>query len=246
MCWPAHKFSLGVLTLSSPAADKLRDLDDRLTKAFASKLGCAIFSALQDVRHATTKIQTTLDGLPENLEAVCRDATREGIQEAIVALKEEAYQATGGGQGREKGFANGEAEKLISQVTLTSSDTFPSLILITCAARRPAVGARSAQGGRGGGAECTGCLTRVLAIPLFSSTRPSSLSLVLRPSRALHARFSLSLFLDFLRLPTKAIYISRLQVHVHLVGPAFLRGRIVALHSWDGGLRRQRDEHRAD
>lgn len=51
-----------------------------------------------------------------NLEAACRDATRDGIQEAIVALKEEAYQATGGGQGREKGFRNGEAEKIISNL----------------------------------------------------------------------------------------------------------------------------------
>jgi hypothetical protein len=80
-------------------------------------MAVAIFSALQDTRHATTKIQTTLDGMTTNLEVVCREATRSGIQEAIVALKEEAYQATGGGMGREKGFRNGEAEKIISLVS---------------------------------------------------------------------------------------------------------------------------------
>lgn len=37
------------------AGDKLRNLDDRLTKAFASKMSVAIFSALQDTRDATTK-----------------------------------------------------------------------------------------------------------------------------------------------------------------------------------------------
>jgi hypothetical protein len=55
-----------------------------------------------------------------NLEAVCRDATRDGIHEAIVALKEVAYQATGGGLGKGKGFRNGEAEKIISQVSRSS------------------------------------------------------------------------------------------------------------------------------
>lgn len=83
-------------------------------------MSVAIFSALQDTRHATQKIQTSLDGMATNLEAVCRDATRDGIHEAIVALKEEAYQATGGGLGRDKGFRNGEAEKIISQVSRSS------------------------------------------------------------------------------------------------------------------------------
>ncbi|GAA5885014.1 hypothetical protein JCM6882_007192 [Rhodosporidiobolus microsporus] len=98
------------------AADKLKDLDDRLTKAFASKMSVAIFSALQDTRQGIVKLQTTVDGLPANLEAVCRTATKESIQEAIVELKKEAYEAVGGSEGREKGFKNGEAEKIISQL----------------------------------------------------------------------------------------------------------------------------------
>ncbi|GAA5828973.1 hypothetical protein JCM11251_004084 [Rhodosporidiobolus azoricus] len=98
------------------AADKLQDLDDRLTKAFASKMSVAIFSALQDTRQGIIKLQTTVDGLPANLEAVCRTATKESIQEAIVELKKEAYEAVGGVEGREKGFRNGEAEKIISQL----------------------------------------------------------------------------------------------------------------------------------
>ncbi|GAA6012604.1 hypothetical protein JCM10207_009054 [Rhodosporidiobolus poonsookiae] len=98
------------------AADKLKDLDDRLTKAFASKMSVAIFSALQDTRSGIVKLQTSVDGLPENLGAVCRAATKESIQEAIVELKKEAYEAVGGEEGRERGFRNGEAEKIISQL----------------------------------------------------------------------------------------------------------------------------------
>ncbi|GAA5908742.1 uncharacterized protein JCM6883_004157 [Sporobolomyces salmoneus] len=98
------------------AADKLKDLDDRLTKAFASKMSIAIFSALQDTRLGVEKIQTTLEGLPKNLETVCRASTKEAIHEAITELKEEAYQAIGGEGGRAKGFRNGEAEKIISQL----------------------------------------------------------------------------------------------------------------------------------
>ncbi|GAA6035035.1 hypothetical protein JCM8097_002154 [Rhodosporidiobolus ruineniae] len=98
------------------AADKLKDLDDRLTKAFASKMSVAIFSALQDTRHGIVKLQTSVDGLPENLGAVCRAATKESIQEAIVELKKEAYEAVGGSEGRQRGFVNGEAEKIISQL----------------------------------------------------------------------------------------------------------------------------------
>ncbi|GAA5973247.1 hypothetical protein JCM11641_003033 [Rhodosporidiobolus odoratus] len=98
------------------AADKLKDLDDRLTKAFASKMSVAIFSALQDTRSGIVKLQTTVEGLPQNIGAVCRSATKESIQEAIVELKKEAYAAVGGGEGREKGFKNGEAEKIISQL----------------------------------------------------------------------------------------------------------------------------------
>ncbi|GAA5870905.1 hypothetical protein JCM16303_001625 [Sporobolomyces ruberrimus] len=98
------------------AADKLKDLDDRLTKAFAGKMCCAIFSSLQDTRHGVMKIQTTLEGLPANLETVCRTSTKEAIHEAISELKEEAYQAVGGKGGRERGFRNGEAEKIISQL----------------------------------------------------------------------------------------------------------------------------------
>ncbi|GAA5967843.1 hypothetical protein JCM3765_001898 [Sporobolomyces pararoseus] len=98
------------------AADKLKDLDDRLMKAFASKMAMAIFSALQDTRRGVAQIQTTLEGLPTNLETVCRTSTKEAIHEAITELKEEAYQAVGGNQGRGKGFRNGEAEKIISQL----------------------------------------------------------------------------------------------------------------------------------
>lgn len=103
---------------SLAAADKLQDLDDRLTKAFASKMSVAIFSALQDSREATTKIQTTLDGMQESLEVAVREASREGLHAAIQVLKEEAYQARGGG-GATPGFHNGEAEKIISQVRST-------------------------------------------------------------------------------------------------------------------------------
>ncbi|BGP19037.1 hypothetical protein JCM10213v2_007117 [Rhodosporidiobolus nylandii] len=88
--------------------------NDALT--FASKMSVAIFSALQDTRHGIIKLQTSVDGLPTNIGAVCRAATKESIQEAIVELKKEAYEAVGGGDGREKGFRNGEAEKIISQL----------------------------------------------------------------------------------------------------------------------------------
>lgn len=71
---------------------------------------------MQDTRHATTRIQTTLDSMGTNLEVVCREATRSGIQEAIAELKEEAWQVSGGANGRDQGFHSGEAEKLIEQV----------------------------------------------------------------------------------------------------------------------------------
>ncbi|GAA6047707.1 hypothetical protein JCM3770_001734 [Rhodotorula araucariae] len=98
------------------ASDKLADLDARLTKAFASKMAVAIFAALQDTRAGVVKLQTTLEGLPTNLETVCRTSTKEAIHEAITELKKEAYEAVGGSEGREKGFRNGEAEKIISQL----------------------------------------------------------------------------------------------------------------------------------
>ncbi|GAA5924787.1 uncharacterized protein JCM15063_005732 [Sporobolomyces koalae] len=112
----ANDKNLRSLWTALQAADKLKDLDDRLTKAFASKMAMAIFSALQDTRQGVAKIQTTLEGLPLNLETVCRTSTKEAIHEAITELKEEAYQAVGGGQGRARGFRNGEAEKIISQL----------------------------------------------------------------------------------------------------------------------------------
>ncbi|BGP22234.1 tetratricopeptide repeat containing protein [Rhodotorula toruloides] len=98
------------------AADKLKDLDDRLTKAFASKMSIAIFTALQDTRAGVIKIQTTLEGMPTNLSDVCRTSTKEAIHEAISELKQEAYAAVGGSDGRDRGFRNGEAEKIISQL----------------------------------------------------------------------------------------------------------------------------------
>lgn len=98
------------------AADKLKDLDDRLTKAFASKMSVAIFSALQDTRAGVARIETTLEGLPTNLETVCKTSTKEAIHEAIGELKAEAYAVAGGGEGPGRGFVNGEAEKIISQV----------------------------------------------------------------------------------------------------------------------------------
>ncbi|BGP37366.1 hypothetical protein JCM10449v2_001272 [Rhodotorula kratochvilovae] len=98
------------------ASDKLADLDARLTKAFASKMAVAIFSALQETRAGVVKLQTTIEGLPTNLETVCRTSTREAIHEAITELKKEAYEAVGGSEGRERGFRNGEAEKIISQL----------------------------------------------------------------------------------------------------------------------------------
>lgn len=123
---------------SSPsrrASDKLADLDARLTKgaslslgtvlrleltlllcaAFASKMAVAIFSALQDTRAGVVKLQTTIEGLPTNLETVCRTSTKEAIHEAITELKKEAYEAVGGSErGPRRGFKNGEAEKIIS------------------------------------------------------------------------------------------------------------------------------------
>ncbi|GAA5998100.1 uncharacterized protein JCM10292_002323 [Rhodotorula paludigena] len=98
------------------ACDKLADLDARLTKAFASKMATAIFAALQDTRAGVAKLQTTMDGLPSNLETVCRTSTKEAIHEAITELKKEAYEVVGGSEGRDRGFRNGEAEKIISQL----------------------------------------------------------------------------------------------------------------------------------
>ncbi|GJN88024.1 hypothetical protein Rhopal_000980-T1 [Rhodotorula paludigena] len=98
------------------ACDKLADLDARLTKAFASKMATAIFAALQDTRAGVAKLQTTMDGLPSNLETVCSTSTKEAIHEAITELKKEAYEVVGGSEGRDRGFRNGEAEKIISQL----------------------------------------------------------------------------------------------------------------------------------
>lgn len=92
------------------------DLDNRLTKAFASKMSIATFSALLETQHTTKKIETKLDGMGDNLAQVCREATQSGIQNAIAELKEEAWYARGGGD-VSKGFRNGEAEKLISSVS---------------------------------------------------------------------------------------------------------------------------------
>ncbi|KAM0792683.1 hypothetical protein ACM66B_002463 [Microbotryomycetes sp. NB124-2] len=99
------------------ACDKLKDLDDRLNKAFVSKFSVALFMSLQDVRQSTAKIETKLDDMStsiENLEDVCREATRSGLQEAIKELKQEAWAVAGAGQGKERGFTGGEAEKIIS------------------------------------------------------------------------------------------------------------------------------------
>ncbi|KAK4046859.1 hypothetical protein OIV83_005755 [Microbotryomycetes sp. JL201] len=99
------------------ACDKLKDLDDRLTKSFASKFSVALFMALQDVRQSTTQIKTKLDEMGssiDNLEVVCREATRTGLQEAIKELKQEAWAVAGAGKGKDKGFTGGEAEKIIS------------------------------------------------------------------------------------------------------------------------------------
>lgn len=79
-------------------------------------MSIAIFTALQDTRAGVIKIQTTLEGLPTNLSDVCRTSTKEAIHEAISELKQEAYAAVGGSDGRERGFRNGEAEKIISQL----------------------------------------------------------------------------------------------------------------------------------
>lgn len=116
------------------AADKLRNLDDRLTKAFASKMSVAIFSALQDTREATakydsgssagsllclmtvcTRIQASLDHIPGALEEVVRETSRASLQEAIEILREEADVARGAHQGT-RGYGSGEAEKIINQV----------------------------------------------------------------------------------------------------------------------------------
>ncbi|GAA5930672.1 hypothetical protein JCM1841_004733, partial [Sporobolomyces salmonicolor] len=83
---------------------------------FATKIFIAMFSALQDTRSGVINIQTTLEGLPTNLETVCRTSTKEAIHQAIDELKKEAYEAVGGGEGPKEGFRNGEAEKIISQL----------------------------------------------------------------------------------------------------------------------------------
>lgn len=79
-------------------------------------MSVAIFSSLQDSRHATTRIQSTLDGLHGHMEGLVRDASRAGLQEAIRELKEEAWAFRGRGSEVESGFTNGEAEKIISNV----------------------------------------------------------------------------------------------------------------------------------
>lgn len=112
------------------ASDKLKDLDDRLCKAFASKMSVAIFSALQDTRAGVARIETTLEGLPTNLETVCRTSTKEAIHEVIDELKAEAY-AVGSGAADGKGFSNGEAEKIISQVSVGRCRRGVALELLT-------------------------------------------------------------------------------------------------------------------
>ncbi|GAA5867683.1 hypothetical protein JCM3774_003374 [Rhodotorula dairenensis] len=110
-----HQKHLRSIWTALQASDKLKDLDDRLTRSFASKMSVAIFSALQDTRAGVARIETTLEGLPTNLETVCRTSTKEAIHEAIGELKAEAY-AVSGGATDGKGFSNGEAEKIISQL----------------------------------------------------------------------------------------------------------------------------------
>ena len=83
-------------------------------------MSVALFSALQDSAVATTQIQTTLDGMQGNIESAIREASDDNLKEIIKVLKEEAYQATGGG-GMTMGFRNGEAEKVISQASFFST-----------------------------------------------------------------------------------------------------------------------------
>lgn len=96
------------------SAEKLKELDTRLTKSFASNMSIAILSSLHDSKEATYQIQDSLNGLSSNLESVVKEASRESLKEAISILREEAFSAKGG-EGRD-GFTTGEAEKIISQV----------------------------------------------------------------------------------------------------------------------------------
>lgn len=93
-------------------------------------MSVAIFSALQDTRAGVARIETTLEGLPTNLETVCRTSTKEAIHEVIDELKAEAY-AVGSGAADGKGFSNGEAEKIISQVSLGRCQQGLFLALLT-------------------------------------------------------------------------------------------------------------------
>ena len=112
-------------------------------------MSVAIFSALQDTRAGVARIETTLEGLPTNLETVCRTSTKEAIHEVIDELKAEAY-AVGSGAADGKGFSNGEAEKIISQVsTGRYRDVGRKQLTKQChPARRPTRRTRAIEGGR--------------------------------------------------------------------------------------------------
>lgn len=94
------------------AAEKLRELDNRLTKSFTSKISLGVFSALQDSRAQTAALSSSLDHLHSSLENIVERASSQSLQKAIALLQEDADMARG--RDGHKGFANGEPEKLIS------------------------------------------------------------------------------------------------------------------------------------
>ena len=110
------------------AAEALRDLDDRLTRAFSSKIAIAIFDAcvgakpdradqrsVQDNHAIGQKLSHQMErinsDLPAQVGAAVRDANVHGLREAIRMLREEEVAARPSAR---SGFTNGEAEKVIS------------------------------------------------------------------------------------------------------------------------------------
>ena len=101
--WPAER-----------TAKALKDLDERLTKAFTSKLAVALFEAVQDTRHMSMQISRQIEGLehdlPTMIKRIVAQSNAATITETINRLRVEET-ALKPQEGIPDGYGGGEAEK---------------------------------------------------------------------------------------------------------------------------------------
>ncbi|KAL7411716.1 hypothetical protein BDY24DRAFT_395805 [Mrakia frigida] len=106
--WPADR-----------SAKALKDLDERLTKAFTSKLAVALFEAVQDTRHIGMQISRQIEGLeadlPGMIKRIVAQANSQTIAQTIQRLRVEEI-ALKPQAGIPDGYGGGEAEKTIQSL----------------------------------------------------------------------------------------------------------------------------------